>query len=234
MEGAGKFELKQKVARAKFYATNSLTNIKEKAVNFDVKKVPSDVVTWVRENPGQATMHGASIILLAAPGVVTLPALGLAGFGAQGIVGLSAARGAQAATGNVAARSLFAHLTSAGMGGYGLSVVNNVARVAVVAGQGIYSAIKSGVAKTVDGPETMLNEQERDEDTHEVKDQSVSVAHQTVKSLAEELTDEPEDFMDNSDVEQIAAEHMGEELDSDDEQTTESTKTAWKSRSSKL
>ena len=86
MEGAGKFDMKQKVAQAKSYATDGLKQAKEKALNFDIKKAPADVVTWARENPGKATMHGASLILLAAPGVVTWPALGVVGFGAEGVV----------------------------------------------------------------------------------------------------------------------------------------------------
>jgi len=42
----------------------------------------------------------------------------------------------QAGVGNVAAKSTFAYLQSAGMGGYGLMVVNGVVRGAAVMAQG--------------------------------------------------------------------------------------------------
>ena len=62
------------------------------------------------------------------------------------------------------------------MGGYGLPVINTVARVAIVAGQGIYGAVTSRAGKTAHGSET--------------------VDDQVAKSLAEELEDEDEDSSD--------------------------------------
>lgn len=44
---------------------------------------------WVRENPGTTVCYGVSagsLVVLAAPALVVAPALGLAGFGSQGIV----------------------------------------------------------------------------------------------------------------------------------------------------
>ncbi|KAK1478990.1 hypothetical protein CABS01_14674 [Colletotrichum abscissum] len=82
---------------------------------------------WVRENPGTTVCYGlsaGSLVVLAAPALVAAPALGLAGFGSQGIVAGSTAAGIQAGIGNVVAPSLFATLQSAGAAGYGAAVVN--------------------------------------------------------------------------------------------------------------
>ena len=90
-------------------------------------------------------------VLLAAPGIVTAPILGIAGFGGQGVVGGkvytspnaatcpkhydrqfitsylgSIAAGVQSVLGNVIGGGAFATLQSAGMGGYGLASVNAV------------------------------------------------------------------------------------------------------------
>lgn len=81
-----KIDYVETAAKAKGAATNGMNRIKEKVVTFNVKEAPQNVVAWVREHPGQAAVHGTSIILLAAPGIVTLPALGGVGFGAQGVV----------------------------------------------------------------------------------------------------------------------------------------------------
>ncbi|KAJ0305520.1 hypothetical protein COL516b_005215 [Colletotrichum fioriniae] len=91
---------------------------------------------WVRENPGTTVCYGVSagsLVVLAAPALVVAPALGLAGFGSQGIVAGSAAAGFQAGIGNVVAPSLFATLQSAGAAGYGAAVVNG----AIQAGAGV-------------------------------------------------------------------------------------------------
>ncbi|KAK1513372.1 uncharacterized protein CCOS01_14314 [Colletotrichum costaricense] len=91
---------------------------------------------WVRENPGTTVCYGVSagsLVVLAAPALVAAPALGLAGFGSQGIVAGSTAAGIQAGIGNVVAPSLFATLQSAGAAGYGAAVVNG----AIQAGAGV-------------------------------------------------------------------------------------------------
>ncbi|KAK1656456.1 hypothetical protein BDP81DRAFT_389231 [Colletotrichum phormii] len=93
-------------------------------------------IDWMRENPGTTACYGlsaSSLAVLAAPALVAAPALGLAGFGSQGIVAGSAAAGIQAGIGNVVAPSLFATLQSAGAAGYGAAVVNGV----IQAGAGV-------------------------------------------------------------------------------------------------
>ena len=99
---------------------------------------------------------GAGVLVCAVPALVAAPALGLAGFGANGIVGGpltpfvwivhrsspgllivllgSLAAGAQSGIGSVVAPSLFATLQSAGAGGYGLSAVYGAVQGAAALG----------------------------------------------------------------------------------------------------
>ncbi|KAI4596567.1 hypothetical protein KJ359_005323 [Pestalotiopsis sp. 9143b] len=64
----------------------------------------------------------------AAMPAVVAPALSAVGFTPAGIAAGSIAAGVHSTIGNVAAGSLFATLQSAGMGGYGVGVVNTVAQ----------------------------------------------------------------------------------------------------------
>ncbi|KAL2884165.1 hypothetical protein SGCOL_000103 [Colletotrichum sp. CLE4] len=101
----------------------------ESEVESDEPSRLKKAIDWMRENPGTTTCYGlsaSSLAVLAAPALVAAPALGLAGFGSQGIVAGSAAAGIQAGIGNVVAPSLFATLQSAGAAGYGAAVVNGV------------------------------------------------------------------------------------------------------------
>ncbi|KAK1700908.1 hypothetical protein BDP55DRAFT_625174 [Colletotrichum godetiae] len=101
----------------------------ESEVESDEPSRLKKAIDWMRENPGTTTCYGlsaSSLAVLAAPALVAAPALGLAGFGSQGIVAGSAAAGIQAGIGNVVAPSLFATLQSAGAAGYGATVVNGV------------------------------------------------------------------------------------------------------------
>ncbi|KXH50306.1 hypothetical protein CSAL01_09262 [Colletotrichum salicis] len=112
-------------------------------------------IDWMRENPGTTASYGlsaSSLAVLAAPALVAAPALGLAGFGSQGIVAGSAAAGIQAGIGNVVAPSLFATLQSAGAAGYGAAVVNGV----IQTGAGVSATAFAwwGVAKKKEGGKT--------------------------------------------------------------------------------
>jgi len=69
---------------------------------------------------------------LLAPGILSAPFLAVLGFGSSGPLAGSIAAGAQAGVGNIAAGSFLATLQSAGMGGYGVAIVNGV--VSAVAG----------------------------------------------------------------------------------------------------
>ncbi|OHE99464.1 hypothetical protein CORC01_05264 [Colletotrichum orchidophilum] len=93
---------------------------------------------WMYNNPAKTIYYGAtagSLVVLAAPALVAAPALGAAGFGAQGIVAGSAAAGVQAGIGNVVAPSLFATLQSAGAAGYGAAAVNGAVQI----GAGVFA-----------------------------------------------------------------------------------------------
>ncbi|KAI5862469.1 hypothetical protein GGS23DRAFT_102398 [Durotheca rogersii] len=81
---------------------------------------------WVAENPKQtALLAGAGLVTLV-PAIISGPALGILGFGAQGVIKGSVAAGMQSGIGNVIAPSIFAMLQSAGTGGYGVATVNTV------------------------------------------------------------------------------------------------------------
>ncbi|RMJ09672.1 hypothetical protein CDV36_010716 [Fusarium kuroshium] len=89
-----------------------------------------------KDNPKAAVAVGAGVLVCAVPALVAAPALGLAGFGANGIVGGSIAAGAQSSIGSVIAPSLFATLQSAGAGGYGVSAVYGAIQGAAALGAG--------------------------------------------------------------------------------------------------
>ncbi|KAF2115547.1 hypothetical protein BDV96DRAFT_646540 [Lophiotrema nucula] len=82
---------------------------------------------WYRDNPKEAALILACIVIPIIVGTCWGPLLGAFGFTATGVVAGSIAAGIQAALGNVAAGSLFAILTSAAMGGYGVVIVSSIA-----------------------------------------------------------------------------------------------------------
>ncbi|KAK5992292.1 hypothetical protein PT974_05693 [Cladobotryum mycophilum] len=84
------------------------------------------VVKVAREHPYAAAVVGGGLAIAAAPGIVAAPALAAVGFGAEGIVGASAASAVHGMLGNLGAGCVFSTLQSAGMGGYGVAIVNGV------------------------------------------------------------------------------------------------------------
>ncbi|EEU46606.1 uncharacterized protein NECHADRAFT_79370 [Fusarium vanettenii 77-13-4] len=103
-----------------------------------------------KDNPKAAVAVGAGVLVCAVPALVAAPALGLTGFGANGIVGGSLAAGAQSGIGSVVAPSLFATLQSAGAGGYGLSAVYGAVQGAAAVGAGGSLAASFGGKKKND------------------------------------------------------------------------------------
>ncbi|UKZ48582.1 hypothetical protein TrVGV298_002807 [Trichoderma virens] len=84
---------------------------------------------------------GTGLLVVAAPAILTAPAMGLAGaagFTPAGIAASSAASAMHAGIGNVAVGSIFATLQSAATGGYGVAVLTGAAQTAggAVAGVG--------------------------------------------------------------------------------------------------
>ncbi|KAK0636470.1 hypothetical protein B0T17DRAFT_519208 [Bombardia bombarda] len=116
----------------------------------------SKAAQWAGKNPGTAAcavVGAGGVAIVASPAILMSPLLGLAGFGANGVIGGSIAAGIQAMIGNVAAGSAFATLTSAGMGGYGaatVAAVGQAAGVSAIAGAGVGIALKE---KKNDGDE---------------------------------------------------------------------------------
>ncbi|KAI0103218.1 hypothetical protein GGR51DRAFT_561902 [Nemania sp. FL0031] len=119
---------------------------------------------WAAENPGKAAALGTGAVLVAAPMMVAAPVLGVAGFGANGIVAGSVAAGVQSSIGNVIAPSVFAALQSAATGGYGVAAVSTAVQGigGVVASSAGAMSILKQVKKqeeenaTVEGDETSI------------------------------------------------------------------------------
>ncbi|KAI0182420.1 hypothetical protein EV127DRAFT_449632 [Xylaria flabelliformis] len=94
-------------------------------------------VEWAAANPGKTAAIGAGAVLIAVPMAAVAPVLGVAGFGANGVIAGSAAAAVQSSIGSVGAGSLFATLTSAGAGGYGVAAASACAQAV---GAGVASA----------------------------------------------------------------------------------------------
>ena len=58
---------------------------KDKVASIDVPQVASKAKEWVIEHPYKTGFYVTSGVLIVAPGLVTAPALGLAGFTAEGV-----------------------------------------------------------------------------------------------------------------------------------------------------
>ncbi|GAW14487.1 hypothetical protein ANO14919_038900 [Xylariales sp. No.14919] len=99
---------------------------------------------WAATNPGKTAALSTGVVLVAVPMAVAAPALGLVGFGANGVVAGSAAAGIQGGIGSVAAGSAFATLQSAAAGGYGVAAVSAAVQGVggVVASVGAFSVFK--------------------------------------------------------------------------------------------
>ncbi|KAI6710612.1 hypothetical protein JHW43_006835 [Diplocarpon mali] len=97
----------------------------------------ADTVNWCKNNPGQTAVYAASAVTVLAPGIVSVPMLWAFGFAGTGITAGSAAAAFQSISGGIAAKSVFAFLQSAAMGGYGTFVVNGVVSALSAASLGI-------------------------------------------------------------------------------------------------
>ncbi|KAF4547163.1 Hypothetical protein D9617_55g071570 [Elsinoe fawcettii] len=102
------------------------------------------MVNSVKENPSASAgvvLAATGFSVLAAPAIVSAPALLMSGFGSTGIGAGTVAAAAQSAVGNVAAGSVFATLQSAGAGGVGLAAVNGMIQI----GGGLITILGSGI-----------------------------------------------------------------------------------------
>ncbi|KAG9185285.1 hypothetical protein G6011_07829 [Alternaria panax] len=93
----------------------------------DLSGFSENIKEWILSNPGQFATLLACIASGPIVAAVTPAMLGLVGFTPIGIAGGSMASAFQATVGPIATGSAFAILTSAGMGGYGLAIVQAIA-----------------------------------------------------------------------------------------------------------
>ncbi|KAH7400528.1 hypothetical protein DE146DRAFT_677319 [Phaeosphaeria sp. MPI-PUGE-AT-0046c] len=117
--------------------------------NMDLVVVVKAVTQWIKAHPWETAAIVVPLILLAC----TPAFLGLAGFTAGGITAGSIAAGIQAGIGSVAASSVFATLTSAAMGGYGVLVVFGgvwIVSSAVMGGIAAWMKRRKADANTID------------------------------------------------------------------------------------
>ncbi|KAF7551606.1 hypothetical protein G7046_g7677 [Stylonectria norvegica] len=132
-----------------------LHQVGEEVAKIDLRQVGEQAAQWITENPEAAIAIGAYAAVMFAPALISSPALGVVGFGADGIAAGSAAAGIQSGIGNVIAPSVFATLQSAAMGGYGVAVVHGAIQLGAtaVAGTGALLAILGNEEQHVEGLE---------------------------------------------------------------------------------
>ncbi|KAG7006873.1 hypothetical protein G7Y79_00012g032090 [Physcia stellaris] len=143
--------------------------------SFNPKKLARDTGTWVHDHPYQSAFIGTTCLVVAVPALVAAPALGAAGFGSLGVVGEvtdqesplvgSAAAAAQGPA--VVAGNVFATLTSAGAGGYGVPIVHGVVQGVAASAGGLFAGVK-GWRKWKKAPKGAAEAKEQ-EDTAEVE-----------------------------------------------------------------
>ncbi|TAQ86342.1 hypothetical protein B7494_g5308 [Chlorociboria aeruginascens] len=98
-------------------------------------QAPTALRAWIEAHPYQTAFLVMNGVIVLAPGVLSAPVLAALGWGGAGVRAGSFAAGLQSTIGNVGARSAFAYVQSAAMGGYGAGAVASVVRVgALIAG----------------------------------------------------------------------------------------------------
>ncbi|KFY68480.1 hypothetical protein V496_01102 [Pseudogymnoascus sp. VKM F-4515 (FW-2607)] len=112
---------------------------------FNITTVPAVVLEWIAIHPGQTALLVVSGVPVFTPAFLTAPILASMGWGASGPVAGSVAAWIHAKIGIVGARTAFAYLHSAGMGGYGTAAVNGIMQVfgAVSGAVSVYSSFNS-------------------------------------------------------------------------------------------
>ncbi|KFY32997.1 hypothetical protein V495_08530 [Pseudogymnoascus sp. VKM F-4514 (FW-929)] len=122
------------------------TFLQDHVYRFNIADVPPIVFGWMREHPGKTVFHIVNGVMVFTPGALTVPLLASMGWATSGPVGSSVASWIQSKIGIVGARTAFAYLQSARMGGYGVSAVNGFVQAFGVAAEGaasVYSYFNS-------------------------------------------------------------------------------------------
>lgn len=146
------------------------------------QKMPQPIAQWIEEHPNQTTFLAVGASVFSAPFLITVPVLGMLGFGAAGVtagksfciysINLPSRRkpltgnftgtsqdlplqAMQAMIGDVAAGSLFALMQSAGAGGANLAVLNILVKAGAATAVGVEAtkAVKEHMAKEEQGLE---------------------------------------------------------------------------------
>ncbi|KAI9657390.1 MAG: hypothetical protein M1821_003072 [Bathelium mastoideum] len=154
-------------------------NMRQHINEVDVKKLLNSGLQWIRENPTKATkytMWAGYITVTIYPQLVTGPVLNTVGFSLQGPRAHSIAAFAQSKLTRVAAKSVFAHLQSAKMGGYGVTAVNIWTRAGTTV-SGLMSFLNSNLWEEEAGAKEVKDE---DEDVEEIERRPVQVREQDV------------------------------------------------------
>ncbi|KFY10689.1 hypothetical protein V492_04902 [Pseudogymnoascus sp. VKM F-4246] len=109
-------------------------------LQYNVRDVPPFVFEWMKEHPGQTVLYIANGVLVFTPASLTGPLLASMGWGAGGPISGSLATWIQSKIGLVGARTAYAYLQSAGMGGYGAAAINGMTQAFGVVSGGAVSA----------------------------------------------------------------------------------------------
>ncbi|KAJ8060456.1 hypothetical protein OCU04_010781 [Sclerotinia nivalis] len=117
-----------------------------KIYEIEWKDLSVDIQHYIQEHPYQTAFYVVNGIVFFAPAASSGPILWALGFAGKGPRAASFASMLQSKFGVVGAKSLYAYLQSAGMGGYGLGAVNMVTRLGVAAGSLVGGLLGSGGA----------------------------------------------------------------------------------------
>ncbi|KAL8793399.1 MAG: hypothetical protein Q9195_003985 [Heterodermia aff. obscurata] len=129
------------ITRTKASVSTMFNNAQSKLSSIDPKQAARDTGTWIHDHPYQSAFYGTTGLIVAVPALVAAPALGAAGFGANGVVIGSAAAASQGPA--VAAGSLFATLTSAGAGGYGVPIIYGAVQGVAASTGGVVAGVNA-------------------------------------------------------------------------------------------
>ncbi|KAK3064900.1 hypothetical protein LTS18_002856 [Coniosporium uncinatum] len=123
------------------------------------QSMPQPIAQWIEEHPNQTTFLAVGASVFFAPFLITVPVLGMLGFGAAGVTAGTSQdlplQAMQAMIGDVAAGSLFALMQSAGAGGANLAVLNILVKAGAATAVGVKAtkAVKEHMAKEEQGLE---------------------------------------------------------------------------------